>query len=245
MNVKYTDEIMGTTPGTMDLKDLVKGIIEDSTFSEGRIEGIDNKVDKITEMMGRLIDTLAEKKILDSKDINTILQNYKYSGYRLLYQVKINYVVGDATEPKGEGKKIIAHVCNDEGKWGAGFVLALSEKWDRPEEEYKDPIADLALGDAQFVQVEDDIWVANMVAQKGIRSVGGRPPIRYDALQEALIKVAEFAVEMNASVHAPRFGAGLAGGKWEKIEYLIQDTLIREGVPVFIYDLPDKPQRAD
>lgn len=45
--------------------------------------------------------------------------------------VGIHYVTGDATEPIGEGEKIIAHICNDQGGWGAGFVLALSKKMGR------------------------------------------------------------------------------------------------------------------
>lgn len=47
--------------------------------------------------------------------------------------IPIKYVIGDATEPQGTGRKIIAHVCNDCGGWGAGFVLALSAKDYRPE----------------------------------------------------------------------------------------------------------------
>lgn len=40
----------------------------------------------------------------------------------------IHYITGDATIPIGEGKKIIAHVCNDIGAWGKGFVLPLAKK---------------------------------------------------------------------------------------------------------------------
>ncbi len=49
----------------------------------------------------------------------------------------INYVKGDATSPIGDGVKLIVHVCNDIGAWGAGFVLALSKKWITPEKQYK------------------------------------------------------------------------------------------------------------
>ena len=49
---------------------------------------------------------------------------------------RINYVIGDATAPQGEGNKIICHICNDVGGWGAGFVMALSKKWKQPVEEY-------------------------------------------------------------------------------------------------------------
>jgi hypothetical protein len=41
----------------------------------------------------------------------------------------IRYLVGDATAPFIKGPKIIAHVCNDVGKWGLGFVMSVSAKW--------------------------------------------------------------------------------------------------------------------
>jgi hypothetical protein len=42
-------------------------------------------------------------------------------------------------------------------------------------------------------------------------------------------------LELNASVHLPRIGCGLAGGKWEKIEPLINKLLIDQGLNVFVY----------
>lgn len=31
---------------------------------------------------------------------------------------EIKYVIGDATDPRGDGLKYICHVCNDIGVWG-------------------------------------------------------------------------------------------------------------------------------
>ncbi len=153
--------------------------------------------------------------------------------------MKIFYLTGDATKPIDidGGTKIIVHVCNNEGKWGRGFVLALSKKWEKPEQDYLSNPA-LNLGDVQFVQVERDLYVANMVAQRSLRSKNNPVPLVYSSLQECLIKVAEFAKETKATVHGPRFGAGLAGGDWNKTEYIIEDTLIRESIPVYIYNPP-------
>ena len=53
---------------------------------------------------------------------------------------KINYLVGDATRPVGEGVKLIIHCCNDIGAWGAGFVVALSKRWEGPEKCYRESI---------------------------------------------------------------------------------------------------------
>lgn len=49
----------------------------------------------------------------------------------------INYIIGDATQPVYSGPAILVHVCNDLGKWGAGFVLAVSRRWPEPEAAYR------------------------------------------------------------------------------------------------------------
>jgi O-acetyl-ADP-ribose deacetylase (regulator of RNase III) len=151
---------------------------------------------------------------------------------------QIQYITGDATAPVGNGNKIIAHVCNDVGAWGAGFVLAISKRWPHPRAEYmKDKaLQSLKLGTVSLVRVQKAIWVANMVAQRDIRWRGGVPPIRYDALLECLKKLGFHAHQLNASIHMPRIGCGLAGGKWEKVEPLIRDTI--PGTQIFVYDLP-------
>ncbi|MFH2141814.1 MAG: hypothetical protein ABIJ97_05295 [Bacteroidota bacterium] len=47
----------------------------------------------------------------------------------------------------------------------------------------------------------------------------------------------DFAVKNNCSVHMPRIGCGLAGGKWAKIEPLIIKLLSGFDIQVFVYDL--------
>ncbi|MCR9201760.1 MAG: macro domain-containing protein [Planctomycetaceae bacterium] len=153
----------------------------------------------------------------------------------------ITYLKGDATAPQAKGKKIIAHVCNDLGGWGKGFVVAISRRWTEPERSYRDwhrhrSKNDFALGAVQLVQAEDYVWVANMIGQRGMKTGSKGPPVRYQAIESCLIKVAELSVELSASVHMPRIGCGLAGGKWERIEPLIQQSLCAAQVPVFVYD---------
>ncbi len=156
--------------------------------------------------------------------------------------MEIEYVKGDATAPAGDGQKIIVHVCNDLGKWGKGFVLAISRHWKAPEKAYRAAYTDasqaLALGDVQFVQVDDSITVANMIGQHGIKRQNSKaaPPIRYSAIRQGLQTIADYALEHQASIHMPRIGCGLAGGKWEEIETLIGETLLAAGVSVVVYD---------
>lgn len=161
--------------------------------------------------------------------------------------MSINYVKGDATNPIGDDTKIIVHICNDIGGWGKGFVVAISKRWKEPEKEYRkwfkekecqETHKNFGLGNVQFVQVSEKLWVANMIAQKGIRKKQntGEPPIRYEAVKEGLQKVKQFAIEKKASIHMPRIGCGLAGGEWEKIESIIQEELVDNNIIVVIYD---------
>ena len=133
----------------------------------------------------------------------------------------IRYVKGDATQPQAKGNRIIAHVCNDLGGWGKGFVLAISKRWPGPEAAYrawhKDRSKnDFGLGAIQIVQVEPYIWVANMVAQRGMKTGSNGPPIRYEAVRACLKKLAVEAERVGGErPHAPdrlRPGRRAVGG---------------------------------
>jgi len=152
----------------------------------------------------------------------------------------IQYRKGDATAPQSENNKIIVHICNDIGGWGKGFVMAISKRWKKPENQYREWFKSkdgFELGKVQFVQVEEDLWVANLIGQHKInKDEIGNAPIRYDAIEDGLTEVASFAKENNASVHMPRIGCGLAGGKWEMIEPIILQRLSNNDVEVVVYD---------
>ncbi|MEU1501126.1 macro domain-containing protein [Streptomyces sp. NPDC005732] len=154
---------------------------------------------------------------------------------------EITYVRGDATVPSVDGVRLIAHVCNDIGGWGRGFVLALSRRWPEPEKAYRAWYRDRAhndfgLGAAQFVQVEPSLWVANLIGQRGVRSGGRGVPVRYEAIDTALGRLADRAAGLDASVHMPRIGCGLAGGTWARVEPLVTGRLVARGIAVTVYD---------
>ncbi len=148
---------------------------------------------------------------------------------------------GDATFPHGGGHKIIMHVCNNLGGWGAGFVMSLSKRWKLPEQEYKKWLAgkqNFKLGEVQFVFVQTDISVANMLAQHGFRHDEADPAvIEIKNLESCLEKVYLHAMENSSTVHAPKIASGLAGLKWEEVEPLIKKHLVNKGIDVTIYEL--------
>jgi len=154
---------------------------------------------------------------------------------------EIKYINGDATVPQAKGVKIITHICNNIGGWGKGFVLAISKKWKEPEQEYRLWHRERAqnnfeLGSIQIIQVEEYLYVCNMIGQQGIKRGSKGAPIRYTAVENCLDKLTLEAKKLNASVHMPRIGCGLAGGKWNKIEPLIERTLLSNDIETIVYD---------
>lgn len=164
----------------------------------------------------------------------------------------ITYLRGDATDPKVAGKKIIAHVCNDIGGWGSGFVLSISKRWAEPELTYREWFRDrdseelewppFQIGSTVFVPVNDDTVVANMIAQRGTGPKDG-PPIRYAALEECLRDVEAWARDNDhASVHMPRIGCGLAGGSWALVEEIVARVFL--DIEVYVYDFDTHDART-
>jgi len=155
----------------------------------------------------------------------------------------IEYTTGDATAPGLNCNTIIAHICNDIGVFGAGFVVPLAKKYPITKESYlkwaRSGQADFKLGEVQFVEITNSLWVANMIGQKMIGFRNG-PPIRYEAVEDCLDKVAAFAIKNDAAVVGPRFGSGLAGGRWNIIENIIKRKLCSKDIQVVIYDLGSK-----
>ena len=178
---------------------------------------------------------------------------------------RLHYVTGDATTVShGRGFKVIAHVCNDLGRWGKGFVMAVSAKWPDVADQYRrwhqSRDEGFRLGAIQTVTITESMCangkaraallnaagglaVANIIGQHGIKMGSGGPPVRYEAIGEGLLTLGARVVELAGSVsgvpsvHMPRIGAGLAGGQWTEIEPLILRMLAASpSLEAYVYD---------
>lgn len=141
---------------------------------------------------------------------------------------------GDVTHPRRESPPLfVAHICNDWGVWGAGVSGPIGEMWPSAKNEYLTRRVRI-LGTVQFVPQDSQLTVVNMISQKGVRRWGQvRPPIRYDALESCLDKLRTEVLLSHGSVHMPKIGSGLAGGRWDVIEEIVNRVL--HDVPVFVY----------
>lgn len=166
---------------------------------------------------------------------------------------------GDASQPIGGGPRIIAHVVNDQGRWGSGFTYSLSRNWPEAERDYRlwhryrtninlDRSKVFHLGNVRYTLVQggvegtgnpaEPLWVAHMCAQQGLIGDSNRRPLRYDALGSCLMEVATFANLAKASVHMPKIGTGLARGDWSIIREMLYDSFDRGNIEYVVYELP-------
>lgn len=149
------------------------------------------------------------------------------------FRNRMNILKGDATDPVGSGKKIIAHICNNAGFWGKGFVMSVSKRWKQPEITYRELEPPISMGLVQFVAVSPDITVANMIAQL---SPYVPNPLQYDTLRKCLKQLRRHARKRGFSVHMPKIGAGLGRGDWSIIKEIIMEELVKKEISVYIYE---------
>lgn len=169
----------------------------------------------------------------------------------------ITYLEGNALEPQCSGNKIIAHIVNNQGGWGSGFVVPLGKLYPRSEiayrrwSDHRDNTEDdfvtrtpsrFELGETQFVTVKANTMIANMCAQDGYGSAKNPHPCSLDATAQCLGSVIEKARDTKATIHMPRIGCGLGGATWDEILGCLWDArVVGRSLPmpyIFVYDLP-------
>jgi hypothetical protein len=163
----------------------------------------------------------------------------------------ITYVQGDLFKLiNNDYPVLIPHVCNNQNKWGRGFVVGLINNYLHARTEFdqwaKDghyfdrhqhQVLPYGLGYTQIVEVDHNVYVANMIAQVFYvhdGSIRQTRPLYYNKLCDCMEQVADFCNDNHVRILAPKFGSELAGGSWEFVEKLIED--IWDGIDVTIVE---------
>jgi Zn-dependent peptidase ImmA (M78 family) len=158
----------------------------------------------------------------------------------------MQFVTGDATEPRGNGPLILAHIVNDTTpNWGAGFGKVVQKKWPNVQQRFRDSWFNSSrkkLGDIFSSDADPQLKVCQMVCQRGY-GTSDHPRLRYSALRDCLTALRNKALGEKASIHMPRIGAGEAGGSWTLVSALIDEVLCAAGLSVTVYDLPNSRQK--
>jgi len=151
---------------------------------------------------------------------------------------RVHYSNGDAAKASQcGGRKIIAHVCNDQGNGGRGYFQAIKKElgpgpsrayfeWHRDRSQN-----DFRLGGCQIVQVNQLVEVANMIGQQGHKSGSKGGPARPEAIQEALELLGNHAAAVGASVHIPHSSCN----RWEQVGPLLKSMAQTHRLQIYVY----------
>lgn len=145
---------------------------------------------------------------------------------------------------------IITHQVNSQGVMGIGIALSIRKKYPpvyksykKIAQSYKDK--NKLIGRCLFLSTKGEIItketkiekdtkiVANLFGQK---NYGKGLQTDYRALEQSMQELRDFAKGNNLSVGIPyRIGCGYAGGNWQRVLKIINETF--SDYPVFIYKL--------
>jgi O-acetyl-ADP-ribose deacetylase (regulator of RNase III) len=137
--------------------------------------------------------------------------------------MKIEYRKGDLLETD---IKFIVHGCNAQGVMGSGIALAIKNKYPEAYTRYVDRHKNQPwqLGEIQVVKCSDKV-IINAITQE-FYGRDGKRYVNYDAVKEVMKRVNDIPKIYKAThIAMPMIGAGLGGGRWDLISYIIETHL--------------------
>lgn len=147
----------------------------------------------------------------------------------------IEYIQGDLFDNLPETHCVIPHIVNNRGGWGKGFVVPLGQRFPKAEQVYREWFGqpDFKLGNNKWYR-ENNVYIVHMLAQRGYKSWSNPIPLDYYALELCMKNVSEKVI--TDPIYTVKFGAGLAGGDWDRIENMIKSIWSNRKVFIFEKD---------
>lgn len=150
----------------------------------------------------------------------------------------ITHITGDLLE---SDERFIAHGCNCEGLFGAGFAKGVADKYPEVQDEYMAAVRkrQFVPGACQPVRtLLDNRWVINL----GTQQAPGRDGnywfvlLSFGNLVQYCVRNAIYRVAI------PRIGCGIAGLDWGAVEYVINGVLGQtpNAPEIVVYTRPDE-----
>jgi O-acetyl-ADP-ribose deacetylase (regulator of RNase III) len=131
------------------------------------------------------------------------------------------------------GEGFIVHQCNAQGEMGSGIAREIRERFPKVYQEYRNQFENggLKLGTIQVVEIAENKFIVNAIAQEFYGRDSSNRFTSYDALATCFSQVNELVlgygavIERILPVRFPAIGAGLGGGKWPIIAAIIENEL--------------------
>lgn len=148
--------------------------------------------------------------------------------------------------------QVVVHGVNARGKFGAGVAKVMAETWPQAKADYLRTFSSglMRLGGVIWSEIKPGRLVGHMVTQEDYGRIPGRVYVDYEAVKACLQEVARASAEGVpgtslasgfTTVAMPKFGAGLAGGDWSRIEEMVDYTCGHLDVAVHVVSPAEIP----
>lgn len=148
------------------------------------------------------------------------------------------YIKGDITETE---LKYIAHGVNCQNVMGSGVAKSLFTKWPEVKDSYH-MFCESVLGYLNNVQLvacnqntSDEVYVFNCFTQE-FYGYDNKRYVNYAAIVKCFSYLVKELSRFDTPLAIPKIGCGLAGGDWNIVEQLINDT-VGDDLEVWVYEL--------
>lgn len=135
---------------------------------------------------------------------------------------------------------VLVHGCNTLGLMGAGFARELNKKYPEACRPYFDICANhradhrRLLG--KFVAGQSgDLIIVHAFTQEKLKSVFEPVAVSYNAIEKSFKGIDELCTH-GLALNIPKIGAGLAGGNWNIIKTIIEETVKNREVILWTID---------
>lgn len=161
------------------------------------------------------------------------------------------YIQGDITETE---LKYIAHGVNCQNKMGSGVAKALYTKFPEVKEDYHKYLNEIGykhevLGKVLFIKsprsqnnnffevIPNEKHIYNLFTQVNY-GYDGKKYVNYAAIVQCFDKLKMIKHRFDGPIAIPKIGCGLAGGDWNIVEQLINDT-VGDDLEIWVYELDE------
>lgn len=135
----------------------------------------------------------------------------------------------------------IAHGCNCAGKMGAGIAKEIRRRFPECYQEYWTRChSNRFIPGDYYLHKTSTPWILNLATQYGTNGAD------LELVTTSLHTVAQYHKEEGlTSIAMPRIAAGLGGLTWETIKDIIQETMGKIDIPIFVYEEYKPDVRVD
>jgi O-acetyl-ADP-ribose deacetylase (regulator of RNase III) len=147
----------------------------------------------------------------------------------------IHYIDGDLIELAKQGTfDVIVHGCNCQNVMGAGIALQIAQTW--PQAVRADVMCNSMLGKYSECVV-GNLTIINAYTQMypGVAQYGVDSNMHRLLAIHKVFSQLDKTLKKDAMIGIPKIGAGLAGGKWETIEKVINCAITKHDIIVVNY----------